>query len=155
MAAEKTCRACGETKEADEFCRDTRSPDGLQSRCKACYQIYFSLWSAQKKAQRATRPAGEAAAPLGTRSAPPAAWRRRWRWGSQVNVLAVFARPACTRAARADTFFCNMCVQDFKVSRSKTTDDGRAGSCMECSKRKVKTPKEPRPPAAEKRKRAS
>ena len=46
------------------------------------------------------------------------------------------------------------CVQDFKVSRSKTTDDGRAGSCMDCSKRKVKTPKEPRPPAAEKRKRA-
>ena len=61
VAAEKECRACGETKEAAEFCRDTRSPDGLQSRCKACYQIYFSLWSAQKKAMRDPVAAAKAA----------------------------------------------------------------------------------------------
>jgi hypothetical protein len=120
VAAEKTCRACGETKEADEFCRDTRSPDGLQSRCKACYQIYFSLWSAQKKAQR-NAPPGEAAPPSGHK---------------------VCATCGVEKA-----------LEDFKVSRSKTTDDGRAGSCMDCSKRKVKSPKEPRLPAAEKRKR--
>lgn len=64
VAAEKECRACGETKEAAEFCRDTRSPDGLQSRCKACYQIYFSLWSAQKKALRDPVAAAKAA-PVG------------------------------------------------------------------------------------------
>lgn len=61
VAADKECRACGERKEAAEFCRDTRSPDGLQSRCKACYQIYFSLWSAQKKAMRDPVAAAKAA----------------------------------------------------------------------------------------------
>ena len=57
----RSAGACGERKEAAEFCRDTRSPDGLQSRCKACYQIYFSLWSAQKKAMRDPVAAAKAA----------------------------------------------------------------------------------------------
>ena len=83
VAADKECRACGERKEAAEFCRDTRSPDGLQSRCKACYQIYFSLWSAQKKAMRdpvaaaKAAPAGQKVCatcgvekPLGVRESP-------------------------------------------------------------------------------------
>ena len=34
-----------------------------------------------------------------------------------------------------------MWIQEYKVSRSKTTKDGRAGSCLECSKRKSGTDK--------------
>ena len=45
----KACRACGETKPGDDFCRYTRAADGLQARCGQCYTQYFKLWSAQRR----------------------------------------------------------------------------------------------------------
>ena len=38
-ATEKLCRACGETKPADAFGKDKRTPTGLHSRCKACERV--------------------------------------------------------------------------------------------------------------------
>lgn len=49
VAEQKTCRACGESKAAEEFCLDSRATDGLQSRCRQCFTQYFALWTAQRR----------------------------------------------------------------------------------------------------------
>ncbi|EIE20639.1 hypothetical protein COCSUDRAFT_57208 [Coccomyxa subellipsoidea C-169] len=49
VAERKACRACAETKPAEEFGRDARAADGLQSRCKVCNTQYFNLWAAQRR----------------------------------------------------------------------------------------------------------
>jgi hypothetical protein len=36
----KTCKSCGITKELDNFSKNKREPDGLQSRCKECCKQY-------------------------------------------------------------------------------------------------------------------
>ena len=38
IPAEKRCRKCGKVKPADQFCKNARNGDGLQSHCKACYK---------------------------------------------------------------------------------------------------------------------
>jgi len=49
VAERKTCRACGESKAAEDFCLDSRATDGLQSRCRQCFTQYFTLWAAQRR----------------------------------------------------------------------------------------------------------
>jgi hypothetical protein len=45
----KRCPRCGETKALEEFHRDRTSPDGVQSRCKACVLAAQRLARAEKK----------------------------------------------------------------------------------------------------------
>jgi hypothetical protein len=45
----KRCPRCAETKPLDEFHRDRTSPDGVQSRCKACVLAAQRLARAKKK----------------------------------------------------------------------------------------------------------
>ncbi|BDA42149.1 hypothetical protein COCOBI_03-0340 [Coccomyxa sp. Obi] len=49
VAESKTCKACEETKPADEFYRDARAADGLQSRCRQCTSQYYNLWQQQRR----------------------------------------------------------------------------------------------------------
>jgi hypothetical protein len=49
----KTCRKCGETKEADEFRRNPRCRDGLSSWCSACDVEATRRYRRRKAAERA------------------------------------------------------------------------------------------------------
>lgn len=40
----KTCRRCGETKNAEHLKRDTRNRDGYSSFCKTCHQASSVAW---------------------------------------------------------------------------------------------------------------
>lgn len=37
----KACHKCGEEKSLDNFCKDKQKKDGMSSRCKACFAVYF------------------------------------------------------------------------------------------------------------------
>lgn len=45
----KRCSKCGELKSESEFCKDSRSKDGLSYRCKACTHQYMQHYYEQNK----------------------------------------------------------------------------------------------------------
>ena len=47
----KTCRKCGETKEAREFGRNPRTRDQLSSWCRACHNLAAKAWRERNREQ--------------------------------------------------------------------------------------------------------
>lgn len=45
----KKCRVCGEIKHVDKFSKNKSCKDGIRSECKACYNIYFREYFADKE----------------------------------------------------------------------------------------------------------
>jgi hypothetical protein len=45
----KKCSKCQETKELTEFCKDKSRKDGLQTKCKSCFKIIWSLYYPNNK----------------------------------------------------------------------------------------------------------
>lgn len=44
----KTCTGCETSKDTTEFAKDKRSPDGYQTKCKACNKAYYEANKARK-----------------------------------------------------------------------------------------------------------
>jgi len=51
----KYCRGCEQTKELTEFGKQSRSPDGLRSRCKVCRNAYEKKWSKNNPEKKRAR----------------------------------------------------------------------------------------------------
>jgi hypothetical protein len=51
----KKCIICQQEKELEEFTYHNLSKDGRQSRCKACYKIYFKEWYDNSKIKKETK----------------------------------------------------------------------------------------------------
>ena len=52
LPALKRCSACGTFKSRHEFSVDRRAADGLNSRCKVCYNVYMRAYQAAHREKR-------------------------------------------------------------------------------------------------------
>jgi hypothetical protein len=47
----KNCKQCKELKKLNEFHTNKLTKDGLRSKCKACYKIYYKNWYLQNRSK--------------------------------------------------------------------------------------------------------
>jgi hypothetical protein len=95
----KACRRCGETKPRDEFHRNCRTNDGLNTRCKVCNNAVRRAWYAANPAHaRKDAPSPESVA----------AYRRANRDKAKANNASYRLRyPEKVRAQNAASFAIN------------------------------------------------
>jgi hypothetical protein len=55
MSKQKKCQRCEATKSAEDFYPARRSPNGLQSECKACQASRYSEWYAKNRERKAAQ----------------------------------------------------------------------------------------------------
>ena len=94
LPALKRCSACGTFKSRHEFSVDRRAADGLNSRCKVCYNAYMRAYQAAHRAERKAADERHYAKHRDT------ILRRHRRWDAE-HPLAVAARSAVSGAVHA------------------------------------------------------